>query len=492
MEDSFDDLQASLTEVDGEELRRSLRFRDELDRVEGWEILSAIHQLPPEILSEIFIECLPPYSAAPASTRAPLLLGAICRDWRETALSTPGIWSSFILSVDLVRATDDCSLIRLFETWLSRGGNWPLTMVVNCISALPREHTLPDSFISALSRSSSRWHDVNLILPLADFYRLQSNEGLPLLRRLAIKVALHNPSVESTLPSLNLFSNAPMLNDVSLGDGFTLSNVVLPLHQLTYFDSRASATAAQYVAVLSNAPKLVEIRLDLHTAERWTISVPVRANIKSLNIQSSIMWESSVLDLLHCITCPELETLVISGLAPMLSKPLFQLLSRSSPPLRELFLDFASYLPNALIDTVACLIAVPTLVRLEIKPLAGETAHDIFNRMYDPMSQFLPRLQTLRVQVNIGQVPPLSWTYDTLTRMLVARWNRQAGRDVDQLQVFALSFSTSGSVRIGTEAVPFAQPDPTTFSQLEILAEAGMDIELITDREVFANSTSVS
>ncbi|KAJ6524560.1 hypothetical protein B0H19DRAFT_1276512 [Mycena capillaripes] len=469
MEDSFD-VQASLTKVDGEELHRSLRFHDEPDRIEGLEILSGlhpIHQLPPEILSEIFIECIPPYPAVPASTLAPLLLGAICRDWREIALSTPGIWSSFILSVDLVKTTDD----RLFETWLSRGGNWPLTMVVNCCvsSRLPGGHTLPDSFISALSRSSSRWHDVNLILPLADFYRLQANEGLPLLRRLAIKVALHNPSTESTLPSLNLFSNAPMLDDVSLGDGFTISNVALPLHQLSYFDSRASATAAQYVAVLSSAAKLVEIRFDLHTAERWTVSVPVRTNIKSLNIQSSIVRNNSVLDILDCVTCPELETLVISGLTSMLSQPLLQLFSRSSPPLRELFLDFTSWVPNALIDTIECLESLPTLVHLEIKPLAGETAHDIFKRMCDPMSQLLPRLQTLRVQVNIDWFPRL---------MLVARWNRQARNDVDQLQVFAFI------LRFTFDA-PGAQPDPATLSLLETLAEEGMDIEIITDREVF-------
>jgi hypothetical protein len=119
-------------------------------------------------------------------------------------------------------------------------------------------------------------------------------------------------------------------------------------------------------------------------------------------------------------------------------------------------------------------------MRLEIKPLAGDTAHDIFNRMSDPTALFLPRLQTLRVQVNMGLVPRLSWKYDTLARMLAARWNRQTGDDVDQLQVFAFSFS----VPLGTAADPFAQPDPATLSQLEILAEQGMDIEVVTESEV--------
>jgi hypothetical protein len=68
-----------------------------------------------------------------------------------------------------------------------------------------------------------------------------------------------------------------------------------------------------------------------------------------------------------------------------------------------------------------------------------------------------------------------------MTRMLVARWNKRAGDDVDQLRVFTFSFSgSSGS--FGTD--PFAQPDGATLEQLERLAEQGMDIELVTERQV--------
>ncbi|KAJ7602368.1 hypothetical protein DFH06DRAFT_1258905 [Mycena polygramma] len=250
MESSFDDLQLV---ADDDELSGSMRSESEPGQNDGWEILSAI-----------FIECLPPYSAAPASARAPLLLGAICRDWRDIAISTPGLWNSFILSVDLVKTRDDdCSIVRLFERWLARGGNTPLTMVINCVrSGFPDEHelALPASFVSALSRCSSRWHDVNLMLPLADFHRLRADSGLPRLRRLAVMAAVHTPSVESTLPSLNLFKDAPMLHDVSLGDGFDLANIVLPWHQLTHFDSRGRdfALDARHLDVLRQASRLEE------------------------------------------------------------------------------------------------------------------------------------------------------------------------------------------------------------------------------------------
>ncbi|KAF7326628.1 F-box domain-containing protein [Mycena venus] len=297
---------------------------------------------PPEVLSEIFIQCLPTYSAAPAAARAPMLLTTICKDWREIALSTPHLWSTFILSVDLVKTKDGCSLIRLFDTWLARGGTCPLTMVINGVSSgLRAEHSLPASFISALSRSSSRWHDVNLMLPLADFYRLQANEGLPQLRRLSIKATANTAPLEeseSPFPPLNLFSHAPLLEDVSLEYGFILSNVTLPLHQLTYFDSRASTTViAHYLEVFRKALGLIEIRLDVHNVERWGLSVPVQSNVKSINLRSSLMGENTSLNVLDSLTCPELETLVISGLIPMLSEPLLRFLPRSSPPAAQPF-----------------------------------------------------------------------------------------------------------------------------------------------------------
>ncbi|KAJ7270761.1 hypothetical protein B0H12DRAFT_1229234 [Mycena haematopus] len=479
---SFDDLRDCLPVVDDTE--------PEQGRVDSWEILSGPHpilQLPSEILSEIFIECLPTYSAAPDSTRAPMLLTAICRDWREIALSTPYLWCSFILSVDLGKTDDGSTIIRLFEAWISRSGSCPLTIVINCV-APSAKYTLPASFISALSRSSSRWRDVNLMLPLTDFYRLQANEGLTELKRLSISATANTARVnsESPLPPLNLFSAAPLLQDISLGSGFTLDNVTLPLHQLAYFESRDSATAAHYLEVARTAPGLLEIRLNLNTAGNWSRSDAVRSNIKLLHLLSMRERDNDILD---CLTCSVLETLVIRGLfpfptpfSPQPSTPFHfpgfhRFLARSSAPLRELVLEFPPNLPDTLADIIPILAALPTLEHLDIQPLAGDTAHNIFNHICDPTSMFLPRLQILAVQVNVGQARA-SWTYDTMVRMLVARWHRQVGSDVEQLQVFTFSFSP---IFWATEFEPFVRPDSAALEQLEKLTQQGMDIELVTD-----------
>ncbi|KAJ7756208.1 hypothetical protein B0H16DRAFT_1689937 [Mycena metata] len=438
-----------------------------------------ILELPPEILAEILVHCLPTYSAAPAALRAPLLLGGICGEWRMIALSTPSLWSTFILPVDMGKTTDDSPVVRLFESWIARGGNYPLTMVISCSASdagTPPPYTLPGSFISALSRSASRWHDVHLVLPHGDFHRLQANDGFPFLRRLAVKAAdwrLSRP--DATLP-LDLFINASVLDDVFLGEGFDISDINLPLHQLSYFESHGG-TAVSYFQVLCQATELREIRLNPRSVTRF--EEMVHSNVKSLNLQSVDFQESEALGILDYMTCPALEKIVIGGSTPLLSHSLLRFLSRSSPPLREFILDLDHHhISDALANTNDVLMAMPALELLELKPLTAETAHDIFNRMYDKTTLFLPRLTTLRVEVTLHGVRSSSWTYATLVRMAVARWNVEADENIAQLQLFKLSFSNPHHFsRVWGN--PWPQLDADSRAQLVLLDEQGMDIELM-------------
>ncbi|KAJ7185368.1 hypothetical protein C8R46DRAFT_859589, partial [Mycena filopes] len=48
--------------------------------------------LPVEITAAIFVHCLPEFPGHPSRTVAPMLLGRICRRWRNIACSTPRLW----------------------------------------------------------------------------------------------------------------------------------------------------------------------------------------------------------------------------------------------------------------------------------------------------------------------------------------------------------------------------------------------------------------
>jgi hypothetical protein len=67
-------------------------------------IVYPVLTLPREITSEIFHWCLPssPHFIQPDPADVPLTLLAICRQWRNVALTIPQLWSSvkFRLSID--------------------------------------------------------------------------------------------------------------------------------------------------------------------------------------------------------------------------------------------------------------------------------------------------------------------------------------------------------------------------------------------------------
>ncbi|KIM76288.1 hypothetical protein PILCRDRAFT_24370, partial [Piloderma croceum F 1598] len=58
-------------------------------------LVAPISCLPHEVLSEIFL-C---YNDSFSSFRRPLRLGSVCSRWRTIALSTPRLWTSFVLTI---------------------------------------------------------------------------------------------------------------------------------------------------------------------------------------------------------------------------------------------------------------------------------------------------------------------------------------------------------------------------------------------------------
>ncbi|KAJ6610399.1 hypothetical protein B0H10DRAFT_1754619, partial [Mycena sp. CBHHK59/15] len=69
-----------------EESRNAIQTQ--LDSILTYPILN----LPVELVSEIFIHCLPTGNVRPKRSQAPLVLLSICRAWRQIALSTPSLW----------------------------------------------------------------------------------------------------------------------------------------------------------------------------------------------------------------------------------------------------------------------------------------------------------------------------------------------------------------------------------------------------------------
>ena len=101
-------------------------------------------RLLPELLSEIFLLCLPDdLYIRPDPLQAPLLVCGVCRTWREIAIGLPMLWSSLAAKTD--------SVVSLVELWLQRSANLPLS--IEFIYGPPR-------LLAVMMRYTYRWQHV--------------------------------------------------------------------------------------------------------------------------------------------------------------------------------------------------------------------------------------------------------------------------------------------------------------------------------------------
>ena len=91
----------------------------------------------PEILSHIFVDCLPRQQfLRPRKEDAPLLLTQVCKYWRKVALSEQTLWCA----LDISTHKFDENHIKLMATWLKRSGCCPISIRVALQSNVNGRH----------------------------------------------------------------------------------------------------------------------------------------------------------------------------------------------------------------------------------------------------------------------------------------------------------------------------------------------------------------
>ncbi|KAJ7221621.1 hypothetical protein GGX14DRAFT_670514 [Mycena pura] len=338
----------------------------------------------------------PDSHSSPNKSEAPLLLGRICRQWREIAVTTPALWSTFV-----TYRTDRSGVVLLADVWLSRAKGNPLTILV--FDTVDVETSNGELFLKTICRHSSQWREVALTLPVI---KLHVDGPLPLLEKLVIRsggVAEYHP--------VTTFCDAPLLRDVSItvDSNFALSigpsTIELPWAQLTTFTGRLFRTD-ECLFVLREASSLTECTF-LSVIE---VTVPTIQNIlkpppfKKLKLQGCTL-------LFQYMTLTGLEVLEIRNqtyIEEIESFPSF--LVRSKCPLRELRLTVHMSAPQLL----SCLQAVPTLEVLEVECQSISEFPSLARHLH-ASSGVLPRLRFLGLQ------RPSITVFDDLIAMLFSR-----------------------------------------------------------------------
>ncbi|KAJ6504275.1 hypothetical protein C8R47DRAFT_968588 [Mycena vitilis] len=327
--------------------------------------------LPPEVLSQIFILCLRPPRARPNVTEAPLLLCNVCKIWRDTAITTPELWSS--LQVNLNSSLFGSNFIDLLDLWLSRSGSQPLSLGVcyNEFTMAQRRQPL-HQLNQLLMRHSEQWVDLELRLAGASEF-LQFKGHFPALRTLVV-----DHPVEPSQFRVTSFLDAPRLANAQLGFACGLRPILLPWAQLTVLRCE-SLSVMDCFSLLHETTRIIEftVYLDWDGPKVPGSALLLLPTLRSLHL----LREGCHMDLLDHLTLPALEALSIS-FDPIEIPRFLLFLTRSSCSLQRIIIDAWEFRQEHLVQCFAamsgvqelklwrpCCLTDDFLGRLEVHPL---------------------------------------------------------------------------------------------------------------------------
>ncbi|KAF7337876.1 hypothetical protein MVEN_02010600 [Mycena venus] len=448
--------------------------------------------LPTEILTLIFIHCLPEDDfVIPRTTTAPLLLCVICRGWREITLSTPKLWSSLALrpmhmlnrelyggagfnQMRLSRGRSalsfDCPEISdtegagFYQGWLSRARAAPLSLCADYLEFFdlgPRA-----SLIKSLIALSQQWQNVMFSFPDEGlFSSLPANGKYPLLEKMSLSFLwdfLHRSTPIS-------FCDAPKLREVILSPYDR--HIQFPWHQLTSFRTdnirEYSHSVHSFLEILGRASNLVDASFDIVKFDPFSLpqAAVLLPYLQSLKLKTQN--PDSLMTLLSCLKAPSLKNLILMssyrGLTDI--SPFLSFVSRSSFQLHTLKLSCVFGTTDLLIQ---CLKAVPSVVHLELRPSGLDI--DMMLAQFTGHPDFLPKLESFHLFAlypsSYGATPTIA---TDVLNMLCRRW---AAVDVTRLQSFRLAYDVPRSSCDGK--IPGLGDTLSSHSKFRQLQEEGM------------------
>ncbi|KAJ7163080.1 hypothetical protein C8R46DRAFT_1102378 [Mycena filopes] len=422
-------------------------------------------QLPPELICEIFLHCLPSPRTPPSPKAAPLLLGQVCRRWRNIALSFPPLWESLTLAT--VSSADPTNeQVAMLDLWLARAGESTLR-----VSIVMDNEDYPNSFFfhirrselyRKLRRSSHRWRELEIVRRLEDFPALLHKDApwnLPHLVKLSLLLSSGGRHQTQFPPDqLSNLMDAPALREVHLM-GFTPKCLVLPWGQLTTAVIE-NLLPIEFLQTLVHLTSLTTGTFTLWSPRRFQIPNHAPASVRLPRLTSFSLTGELCTPLLDHLDLPALAHFHLA-LGPLNdAKPLFAFLERGDPHMKSVALDARCALSPT--DLVSLLHALSHIEVLDLSTHMG-LMNGALPHALSTGPSVLPNVRSLTVREMVDRYhePPLD--EGTVVDMLKARWD--GGKGV--MKHFCL-VSTHVFARVGGWLHP----------GFTLLAQEGMAIEL--------------
>jgi hypothetical protein len=294
-------------------------------------LVSPLRKLPTEILSLIFIYCLPEDShLSLTQSTAPVLLTRICRQWREVALDMPRLWCRLHLKLKN-RGLDQQD--NLYHLCLKRSQGRPLSLVIDCYANQMR---MLRKFLQSYGS-----HILSLSIP--SFRRTcEVLEKLPALQELALNNTTSRTAITKCMEVLGPTVRSLKVTGLfSLGGGPSdIPTVALAL--LTHIEL-SQCSLSGVIRLIRPSSNLFSLVIHRCTGgqipDTDSAQVLIHTAIQSLRILEANLYATSLLpSLFNTLSLPNLRVLEVSGSQAWPHEEVKAFLGRSNCPLGDLIL----------------------------------------------------------------------------------------------------------------------------------------------------------
>jgi hypothetical protein len=318
-------------------------------------LVSPLWRLPTEVLSHIFVHCLPQDKyLLPAWKLAPVLLTKICRRWKEVAVGTPSLWCRLNASSLPIKSLEKVPFC--LDLWLKRSRGCLLSLkLITSSYFLGPDSTELRSLLQPYINQISSLHISNY-MPCDHYEPLLKD--LPALQELIVGRSLPKQCFSRLPPTLRNFKLIHGL----LGD--LLSPSCEPVWaNLTNVDIN-TYHPSKFLHLLRICPNLCSLVIHVESGDETGIFEPlVHIKIQSLRIiinqSSSYIGISNPLPgLLNALSLPSLRTLEVCGV-PWPHKEFKSFLTRSNCPLETVILGAEAKMRRK--QRAECVALIPSL-----------------------------------------------------------------------------------------------------------------------------------
>ncbi|KAG1897080.1 uncharacterized protein F5891DRAFT_1243630 [Suillus fuscotomentosus] len=293
--------------------------------------VSPLWSLPNEILSKIFVHCLPEDEhLSLAQNEAPMLLTRVCKKWRGVAVATSDLW--YKLHLNLKNKTDLQQQDNLYHSCLERSKGRPLSLVIDCYAHQMlklRKFLRPYYSHHIASISTPCFRGTRKVL--GEFQALQ-------------ELTLNNTTsrTSSTVATCLLIVPLTVLS-LKVKGSFSLDRNLPPIPALTHLTHIEVSLCSLSVVLRLIRPSsnLSSLVIRQYTSERIppvdSAQVLTHTALQSLRILETNMSAASLLPgLFNILSLPNLRALEVSGSQPWPHEEAKAFLTRSNCPLESL------------------------------------------------------------------------------------------------------------------------------------------------------------